>query len=89
MDILAGSNETTEPFRRITLYWSRGRTALDETVVTESWRGGTEKEGDTPSEESNIRHPFYSEFQELFGSNNPIALKQKTTISSGSTANFR
>jgi hypothetical protein len=77
MDILAGSNETTEPLRRITLYWSSGRTALDETVVSESWRNGTEKEGDAPTEESNILNPFNSDFQELSGTNNPIALKTK------------
>jgi hypothetical protein len=52
-------------------------TALVETEETESWCGKTEKEGDTPSEESNILHPFYSEFQELPGSANLIALKTK------------
>jgi hypothetical protein len=58
MEIFAGSNGTTEPLRRITLYWSNG-ILLEETEGSETSWTDTEEEDKTLSVASNIKLPFY------------------------------
>jgi hypothetical protein len=58
MEILLGSNGTTEPLRRMTLYWSNGRlgeVATDSELCCAN-EGKTELE--TPSVASSMKLPF-------------------------------
>jgi hypothetical protein len=86
IEILLGSNVTTEPLRRIILYWSRDKLLADETEDSESWRGGMAKDGETLSEASSIQLPF--KLLVVFGTGPNHLFKLKTTISSGLPSNF-